>query len=448
MRAAAGSGRWREWREVFSLALPSSVVQATVVATNIAVVKIVSPLGEDAVAAATTGQRLFFIFQAILMGLNVAALALVARSWGAGDVATAAAWLRRSMLLAAVFALLFSIVFLLAAPILVAGFALSASAAEQSVTYLRVIAPFLVLVAGYLMLAAGQRACGDARTPLFYAVAINVLGVILAWWLGRGHVHTALTGIPGAVLGLGLGNVFGVGIAFWAYFRNRLVIPWRRDGAAHVSSLTLIKLGYPAAAEQGIRHLSLLAFLWVVAHYGTAAFAAYGTGIMLLSLSFVLGFGFSLAASVLVGHALGRSDPSGVWRVVRRTMILAITTMTLVGVALSIGAEGLARWLVGEGPVMHHATQLLHLFAVAQPMIAIDFVLGGVLRGAGDTRWPMYSSLLGPLLVRFGLAALLLFLEAPLVWIYATLLADYLVKNLLLGWRLAKGQWLQQALLR
>ena len=49
-------------------------------------IKIVAQLGTSAVAAVTTGHRVFFLVQAILMGVSVAATAMVARSWGAQEV--------------------------------------------------------------------------------------------------------------------------------------------------------------------------------------------------------------------------------------------------------------------------------------------------------------------------------------------------------------------------
>ena len=61
----------------------------------------------------------------------------------------------------------------------------------------------------------------------------------------------------------------------------------------------------PAALEQVVFQIGITAFLILVAYYGTEAYAAYGIGVQILSFSFVIGFGFSIAGATLVGQHLG-----------------------------------------------------------------------------------------------------------------------------------------------
>ena len=73
-------------RSVWRLAWPTIVSNLLFTGVGFAHIKIVAGIGTSAVAAVTTGHRVFFLIQAILMGVSVAATALIARSWGAGQV--------------------------------------------------------------------------------------------------------------------------------------------------------------------------------------------------------------------------------------------------------------------------------------------------------------------------------------------------------------------------
>jgi Na+-driven multidrug efflux pump len=75
------------------------------------------------------------------------------------------------------------------------------------------------------------------------------------------------------------------------------------------------------------------------------------------------------------------------------------------------------------------------------PLLAVDFAIGGALRGAGDTRFPLVATFLGLIGVRCGLAAVATFMGLPVFWVYAALVGDYLLKAGLLVWRFHGGRW-------
>ena len=74
--------------------------------------------------------------------------------------------------------------------------------------------------------------------------------------------------------------------------------------------------------------------------------------------------------------------------------------------------------------------------------MAVEYALGGALRGAGDTRFPLFAILTGLFVFRLGGAALVTgVFGGGVVAVWCCLLADYTVKALLLAWRFASGRW-------
>jgi putative MATE family efflux protein len=205
----------------------------------------------------------------------------------------------------------------------------------------------------------------------------------------------------------------------------------------------LVHIGYPAGLEQFVFQAGFVAFLWLVAYYGTAAFAAYGIGVQILSLSFVVGFGFSIAGATLVGQHLGARDAEGATTQGWRATGLAIVSMILLSIVIVVFAESIARFLIDDDEVVRLTVIFIYIMAIAQPLMAIEFTLGGCLRGAGDTRFPLITTMAGLIGVRVGLAALFAWLGLSVAWIYGALIGDYLIKATMLVWRFKSDKWKQ-----
>lgn len=428
---------------VWQLAWPSvitNLLQSTVGLTD---VKVVGTLGASAVAAATTGHRLFFALQAVLMGVSVGTTALVARAWGAGDRPEAAQLLRSSLTLAASIALGMTLLGVLLASPFASLFGLPDDARELAAIYMRWISVFTPVFAIGMIFFAALRGAGDMRTPLWTGAATNLLNVLFLFLLVYGGWGFPKIGIRGAALagGLAFSSVSLLLLMLWR--SGHLGIPMAARDARHRERVrALLKVGVPAAAEQLVVQGGFIAFTFIVARYfGTAALAAYGIGVQILSLSFVVGFGFSIAASTLVGQHLGARDPAAAAHSGWRAMRLAILSMSGLALLIIGFADQIARAMLDEPEVARLTATFIRLLGAAQPLMAIDYALSGALRGAGDTRFPLLSTFSGLICGRVLLAALFTLAQRPVEWIYAALLADYAIKALMLIVRFRSDRW-------
>jgi len=94
--------------------------------------------------------------------------------------------------------------------------------------------------------------------------------------------------------------------------------------------------------------------------------------------------------------------------------------------------------------VIDDAVSFMHVLALAQPLMAADSTLGGALRGAGDTRFPLLTVIACFYGARLGLAWLSAYvLDWSLAWVWGALLGDYLLRAGLKAWRLHGGRWRQ-----
>jgi Na+-driven multidrug efflux pump len=117
--------------------------------------------------------------------------------------------------------------------------------------------------------------------------------------------------------------------------------------------------------------------------------------------------------------------------------------MAVAGLAIIGVAPVVAGWFGATGADTVHLTVLfIYVLGAAQPLMAIEYALGGALRGAGDTRFPLFAILTGLFVFRLGGASLVTHvLSGGVVAVWCCLLADYAVKALLLAGRFASGRW-------
>ncbi|MDA9064148.1 MATE family efflux transporter [Pseudomonadales bacterium] len=429
---------------IWQLAWPAIISNLLFSVIGLVSIKIVGSLGASAVASATTGNRIFFALQAIMMAISAGTTAMVARSVGAKNYTEAAKVTSVSLWIGNVVAVLLMVPCIIFAREMAGVFGLDETTTADAARFIQWISVFNVAFAINMILSASLRAAGDTRTPLWIGVLTNVVNVALVYWLVFGGYGVPAMGVAGAAIANGLSFTLAAMVYLGLWYGGRLKVGVGGRGSMTEKRVRqLIDIGYPAGVEQLVFQLGFLAFLWLVGYYGTAAFAAYGIGVQILSLSFVVGFGFSIAGATLVGQHMGAKDPQGAMRHGWRATGMAIASMVGLSVFIIAFSEDIARFLIDDDEVVRLTVIFIYILGIAQPLMAIEFTLGGCLRGAGDTRFPLKATMAGLIGARVGLAALFTFMGLTVVWIYAALIGDYIVKALMLVSRFKSGKWQQ-----
>ncbi len=430
-------------RSVWSLAWPTILSNLLFTTVGFMQIKIVAQLGTSSVAAVTTGQRIFFLVQALMMGISVATTALIARSWGAQDIRKAELVSWTSLIMSVTLAALVSLPIVLAPKALASVFGLDEETTTLAASYIFWLSLFNVFAAINMLLATALRATGDVITPLWYLLFSSVLNVFFSYVMAFGAGPIPQFGVAGVALG----GSFGAALVTIAF-----VIAWWRGrfNLKPASSLAvdwgvcrqIISIGGPAVIEQGIVQIAFLAFFAVVAHFGTVAYAAYGIGITLVAFPIVIGFGFGIATATLVGQQLGAGRVDLAVLAATRSLRMALAAMITLSIALAWFAESLAWFMIDDPEVVHLTVVFMYMIALAQPLMAFEFTLGGALRGAGDTRFPLIATFCGVIVGRLIPALTFLWLGLSVYWIFSVMLLDYAIKATILTYRFRSRKWL------
>ena len=429
---------------VWELAWPTIIATATQTLVRWVDLKMVGSLGTDAVAAVGAGGMVYWFIQSVVMAVTTGLVALVARGFGARDFRLADAALRQAIVLGTLFGLA-----TLAAGLPLRFLAIEIYGVDEPVvrfggTYLGWLLAGNVPFTLTFVFASALRAAGDSRTPLVVGIVANGINVFLNWVLIYGKLGAPALGVAGAGIASSLAMAFQMGVFAYLWSRHRLRL--RPSGARFTPDLEiwrrLFHIGYPAAIEGALWHVGILLFMRLTSLYGTAEFAAYNIGAQILALSFLPGHGFAVAASTLVGQHLGDGQPHRAARSGWRSLLGGMLVLSLNGLVLVSLSEPIARWFLDDPHVVPLTVDFIFILGLAQPLMAVEFVLGGALRGAGDTRFPLGVVFVGLFVCRLIPATLAaLYFDASIQVVWSALLLDYSTKAALLVMRFARGRW-------
>lgn len=431
-----------------SLAVPSILTNLSFSIVMIVQMYFIADLGTSAVAAVGIGQRIFFGTQAILMAISTGTTALVARNWGARNRSEANKITVLSLGFACIVGLASSIPLIIWSYPVATIFDLDPHTTALAAENIRWQAVFNLSFAVSFILSAALRAAGDAWTPLWMGIAMNAINIPLLYLLVPGNAGFPAWGVAGAAIAGGVSGTIATGVGFVLYLCQKFRVKFiRRGWYSKQRFIQLIDVGYPAGIEMIVFQLGYFAFLIVLAwRYGTDAVAAYNLGGAIFMLCMVIGFGFSIAGATLAGQHLGAKDPIGAKRSGWRSLGYAILSMGSVAVVLAFTAEVIARIFLAEsidqsGRTIEYVSQIAWLIAIGAPCMAVEFAIGGALRGAGDTRFLLKTTMIGLLTVRVGIAALCLIFEIAVIWLFAATTLEYALKALMLLVRFQREKW-------
>ena len=152
---------------------------------------------------------------------------------------------------------------------------------------------------------------------------------------------------------------------------------------------TLVKFALPIMAGNVLQSLNATVnAIWVGHGLGEAALAATSNANTILF--FLLGavFGVGMAATILVGQAMGARDLDQAKRVIGTSVVFFVGISVLIAAAGLPGAEWLMRWLRTPADAQPLAVAYLRIIFIGMPFLYLLSFVGMALRGAGDARTP------------------------------------------------------------
>ncbi len=404
---------------VWRLAWPAVALNSMQVVNNVLDRAFIGRLPKAAMTGMSSSMNMTFLMFNIIGALATAPTALVSRAFGAQDHAEMRQAFRQSVSLSLIVGFCLTLLtILLAYP---ASILLSPPGNEAARNYMfhyvliySIGLPALSLIQN---LAASLRGIGDTKSPMYISglqiclhITLNFLLIFPTRQIGPILVPGAGMGLMGACTALVTSSWVSAVIYMFYSGKTPLGSAWNLTWPHVDWTGRILRIASPQALSGILRVMSMWVYSYILAHCpdGSAAIAAMGPGFAIESIMFMPSFGLSMAAAALVGQSLGMKRPDRAERIGWNAAHWAGFVTLVLCIPLTVFAHPLATMLAPNKPdVIYQTAKLIQWVCATEIAFAYFGVTVGAMQGAGDTKRPMYITILSMWFVRVPLAVVL-----------------------------------------
>ncbi len=435
-------------QRVMKLAGPTLAEQFLVSAVGIADMIQVGHVGPAAIAAVgLTNQPIMFL-NAALMALNVGTTALVARLIGSREVDKASATAKQTLAVAVVLGIVLSVIAVVFAEPILKIMGAEPDVMANGVGYFKVVGVGVFFGALSMNMTASLRGAGDTKSAMQINIIANLFNIVGNWLLINGIWIFPRLEVVGAGIATTLSRVIGCILFLRILVQGKKIIRPNFVERFQVDQTLLrraFKVGIPAAIEQFVLRAGMLVFTALVSGLGTVTFAAHQVGMNIMSISFMPGMAFSVAATTLVGQNLGAENPEEAERSAAETRKIGMMVGMVAATLFFFFGKYIAMLYSSDPGVVNQTATILKLYAIVQPAQSTAFIFSGALRGAGDTTWVLYANAAGTWIGRVIIGYLLVnAVGLGLVGAWIAMGIDQIGRSLLISSRFKSGHWKTQ----
>jgi len=292
---------------------------------------------------------------------------------------------------------------------------------------------------------ATLRGVGHTRVAMVYNLMANLVNVVLNYLLINGHYGFPRLELAGASLATILGQTVAFGLALRVVLKGDHYLHLRLKGGIKIQwnhVRNIVTIGIPSMIEQFAMRTGVIVYARTVASLGTIVYATHQIAMNIQAMSFMTGQAFAVSATSLMGQSLGKKRPDMAQSYSNHTRRLGMAVSLFLAAAFFFFGRQIVSLYTNDLSVIEQGTRILKLVALIQPFQSSQFILAGALRGAGDTRATMVITFVTVLLVRPGLALLLInVFHWGLDGAWIALVTDQLLRSALVLLRYNSGKW-------
>lgn len=435
--------------ELVRATLPCLAEQAFNILSGVLATIIVGRLGAYEMTGTSMANTVYNWLNCLLVGFSTGATVVVGRMCGMKDEKgvrdVAFQTMKLTMLIGIVIAVL---IMLLKKPLVMFFY----GSAEVKVLENVHIYLFLLLLgmpasAGVNSMNACLRGIGDNKTPMSVSVLLNVATLFFCFLLvyGFAPLNIPEMGIWGA--GIAVTGSRYIGMIYEAVVilikRKNLIPSKYKFGIDAGVMKKVMKISTPASLEQFIFNGGFVILQSLLAGFGTVFQAGYQIGTNVSSITQTIPVALNLSLVALISQSLGAKNEERAKEYVRIVRLITCTIIVAVCVLTFIAAPWLARMYSTEENVIEEGIYFVRVFAVMLFPIAYMQAMSGVLKGAGDAKYIMFTSVSAMWIFRiFGIWALSRLIGDGHIAVIAGLAGDFVLRAVVYDARIRREKWL------
>ena len=435
---------------ILALAWPTMLEQLLQTAVQYIDTAMVGSLGTQATAAVGATTTVNWLIGSTISALGVGFLSFIAQAYGAKDREAAAKAVMQAVIVTVVCGLTFTALTLGLSGYVPVWMRVDEDIRELAGRYFFILyLPMLPRTAS-IIFGTVLRAAGDTKSPMKIGIWVNILNVVLNFFLiyptrqiGDHIIPGADLGVVGAAIASAAAFAFGgiaISVVLW---RHPLVSPRGQKFRPDWTILRpCMKVAMPNMLQRFGTSLGYVAFASMINALGEVATAAHTIANTVESAFYIPGYGMQTAAATLAGNAYGARDRQRLKELAEMFIPIEVVLMMLSGGALFLSAPALMGLFSESGEVISLGTTVLRMVALSEPCYGFSIIVEGMMQGLGNTRKPFAYNILGMWGVRIvGTFICTTFLGGGLVAAWGCMIAHNLLLFALFLLCYLRGSW-------
>ncbi|MCM1556610.1 MAG: MATE family efflux transporter [Anaeroplasma bactoclasticum] len=435
-------------KDVMKIVWPSMVEGFLVALVTMFDGIMVSSIGNNANSAVTITKQPIYFMICFITALNIALTAIVSRRFGAKNQEAVNRTLHEGLKLCFGISVFLSVLVACLARPLCQFMGATSNTIDYATTYLSIIASGFIFNGLRLTINACQRGIGKTKISMWTNLVANGVNIGLNYLLIEGNWGFPKLGIAGAAVATVIGNAVAFLICLVTILLPKGYLKLQFKQLFTIDKDTLKDIGHILPScfiDQIFMRIGFILFALIVNYLGDDATYVHGICNDLNSLMFTLADGFSIGTAAVVGHRLGekRKDLAIVYAKV--SMTISFFCAILICVFMFSARNLLISMYKPETTERAHMASLIMIIAAFTTLPQnIQWVITGILRGSGDTKFTATTSLISVTCIRPLVSYLLCYpIGLGVIGAWIGMLVDQSLRMGLNIWRFNQKKWLQ-----
>ena len=399
----------KPWKQITQFAVPMLIGNlAQQLYNTVDTIVVGKYVGDNALSAVGSASPILNLMLALFVGVATGAGIVVSQHYGAKNREALAQSIGNCITLAA----LASVITMVIGPLLTMPLLRLLKTPESILYWCRdYLVIFFLGAAGftfYNILSGILRGLGDSLSALVFLIVATILNIFLDIWFVAGF-HLGVAGVSLATIA---SQIISAICCYWRLIRMTDVFQLRREHLRLTKdcAMRIIQVGIPSGITQAIFSVSMLVVQTLTNSLGEMVIACNVIVMRVDGFAMMPNMTFGNAMSVYAGQNVGTGKLKRVEEGTKQGMLLAVGASAVITLLLVLFGHNLMRLFTQTGELIDLSARMLRILAAGYIAMAVSQVLGGVMRGAGDTVTPMWLSVISTVLLRlplaYGLAAL------------------------------------------
>lgn len=406
-----GQGRWAGVREVMAMSWPIILGSLSYTVMDFSDKVMAGWLGESALAAGPAAGLWSFTLSTLFLGVLGCVGTFVAQCLGKGERENCARYTWQGLYMS-LFAGIATLVILPFSGAIFASTHISPEARDLATGYFQIRLVGYIPMAWVTVLAAFFQAVNRSSVPMWVSIVACAENILINYLLMYGKAGLPEMGVNGLALGTVIAQYSQMALLTLVYLGKKTDLVYKTRSAWQFSMhkvREVLVIGGPNGLTFLLDILNWAIFTThIVGRDGDATLAGHNAALGLMHLAVMPAVAINQGIAAIVGQWIGRGRPE---LAVSRTFTaikIAMVYMFAIGILNACAGEWIIMHAFGATPEVAHIGQVLLYFAAAfEAFDAIFIVTVGALRGAGDTRWMMWATIIGNYVFFMPLALLI-----------------------------------------